>query len=100
MVGCKCRSNWKSLRTPRTLSNGGYTMTRYKLLKDLPGYKAGTVFKQDPYWSYEYEDGTWVSCTDLAGVLNRAPNGSIPDWFAPIEAEQKKELSIRAIYNV
>lgn len=56
---------------------------KYKLLRDLPGYKAGTIFVQDPYWTYLSADGqTKTSCTDLAGTLNCACYES--DWFEPL----------------
>lgn len=63
-------------------------MTKYKLLRDLPGYKAGTVFAP-----HDAQGGTiWTTTDDMGNPLGDTMHNYLtlaqanvyPDWFQPL----------------
>lgn len=55
-------------------------MTKYKLLKDLPGVKAGTEFILDNFIELE--------TAAICHAFTKSEIESYPDWFAPVEPER------------
>lgn len=71
-------------------------MTRFKLLKDLPGYTAGTVFEYSdvsfvwllsPIRSHELDQKLMGYVEDL---LQRQKTYPDPDWFQPIDDKPER----------
>lgn len=66
---------------------------RYKLLKDLPGCKAGTVFElvsatnRDNYWAFKDADAKVEAPDMLQQILwGRDNDNEYLDWFEPLDA--------------
>lgn len=80
--------------------------SKYKLLKDLPGYKAGTVFVlkdgfgRDNYWAEELEFTATTEVDDyLQKILwSRENDEQHTDWFEPIKKPTRWRAEIGKTY--
>lgn len=59
-------------------------MKRYKLLKDLPTFKAGDMFYISQYGALIYDDGGFGVMVCSQSMLERFPN-ILTDWFEEIQ---------------
>lgn len=65
---------------------------RYKLLKDLPGYPAGTVFETNRSIFFGIS-GEWRITTDSEGLKHTRSETNFseyPDWFTPLTDTDSK----------
>lgn len=61
-------------------------MKRYKLLKDLPTFKAGDVFYISQYGALIYDDGDFGVMAYSQSTLEKFPN-ILKEWFEEIQEE-------------
>ena len=59
-------------------------MKRYKLLKDLPTFKAGDLFYISEYGALVYDDGGYGVMAYAQSTLDRFPN-ILTEWFEEIK---------------
>lgn len=59
-------------------------MKRYKLLKDLPTFKAGDLFYISEYGALVYDDGGYGVMAYAQSTLDRFPN-ILTEWFEEIQ---------------
>ena len=61
-------------------------MKRYKLLKDLPTFKAGDMFYISQYGALIYDDGDFGVMAYSQSTLEKFPN-ILKEWFEEIQEE-------------
>lgn len=61
-------------------------MKRYKLLKDLPTFKAGDLFYISEYGALVYDDGDGGVMAYARQTLDMFPN-ILTEWFEEIQEE-------------
>lgn len=61
-------------------------MKRYKLLKDLPTFKAGGIFYISQYGALIYDDGDFGVMAYSRSTLEKFPN-ILKEWFEEIQEE-------------
>lgn len=77
-------------------------MKRYKLLKDLPTFKAGGLFYISEYGALVYDDGGFGVMAYAQSTLEKFPN-ILTEWFEEIEeptdsAHWKPEIAEKYFY--
>lgn len=66
-------------------------MERYKLLKDLPTFKAGDVFYISQYGALIYDDGDFGVMAYSRSTLEKFPN-ILKEWFEEIQEESTDSI--------
>ena len=66
-------------------------MKRYKLLKDLPTFKAGDMFYISQYGALIYDDGDFGVMAYSQSTLEKFPN-ILKEWFEEIQEESTDSI--------